>query len=176
MKLKLVFFLVSILGLIATGFFFGKNLDRVKKPLNQILKREETYLFPDFPSEKANRIELSKEGERKVFLKLNAEWREENATTSAKPELFKNILDAVKELKKSGLVSRNPQKRAIFNVDEQGLEVIIKKDLETLAHFYVGKRGQDFLSNYYRKEGEDEVYLSSKLLDQIFMSPLNPQQ
>ena len=69
------------------------------------------------------------------------------------------------------LVSKNPEKASIFEVNaESGIEV--KAEGEGVkAHFYVGKNGKNFNSNYIRREGSDEVYLSSEFIRRFFDRP-----
>jgi hypothetical protein len=64
-------------------------------------------------------------------------------------------------MKREDIISRNPSKQEIFQVDpNNGFEVEIKgEEDKTLAHFYIGKNGPDFMSTYFRKAGSDEVIL-----------------
>lgn len=58
------------------------------------------------------------------------------------------------------IISRNPEKSGIFEVDSTGIRVkILAADSTMLASFFIGKTGSDFSTNYVRLEGENEVYV-----------------
>ncbi|GEM_PF-5529325 len=176
MKLKNLLLILMLLILIGGSFWLGKNLKNEQFWLFRKIHRPPPLLFPNFSQETIDRLEISQQDKKRVFVKINGEWREENATVSANQENFKEIFETVKSLNRAELVSQNPQKREIFGVDESALKVFMKAKETPVVHFYIGKRGQDFLSNFYRKESEDNVYLSQKLLDQVFLTLLNPQE
>ncbi len=167
MKIKsiLPFFLTACA--IIAAFLLGSK----GQLFRQQVGLEKEPLFPELTIEKADYLEASKAGERQIFLKEKGEWQEKEATVSANQESFSQTLQTISSLKRDQLVSENPAKREIFQVGKQAIEVILKSGQQTLAHFYIGKRGQDFLSNFYRKEGEDKVYLSTEVLDTIFDLP-----
>jgi hypothetical protein len=132
--------------------------------LNRPTKKtsKEIILFPEFDSEKAtniqvdgqtNKLTLSKEGDQWIVI--------EEDSLPADKEQIKQALQTVSELKRDNIVSRNPSKQEIFQVDpNKGFKVEIKgEEDKTLAHFYIGKNGPDFMSTYFRKADSDEVIL-----------------
>ena len=167
MKISLIIGFILLLAAIGGAFLAGRgNLKLKSAPL----------LFPKLKTAEVNRIEITKAGETKVMLHSGADWKEETATISAKPETVASALAAVTKLDRKDLVSQNPSKRQIFGLDEkEAMKITLKSDSQILAQFYIGKRAQDYLSNFIRKEGEDKIYLSHEALDQLFTTPLTFQ-
>ncbi|MGA1864491.1 MAG: DUF4340 domain-containing protein [bacterium] len=132
--------------------------------LNRPAKKssEEIVLFPEFDSEKATTISVKGDTNKLTLSKEEGQWvvvEEDNLP--ADKEQVKQALQIVSELKRDNIVSKNPSKQDIYQVDpNKGFEVEIKgEEDKTLAHFYIGKNGPDFMSTYYRKADSDEVIL-----------------
>ncbi len=83
------------------------------------------------------------------------------------------MLDAVTTMDKGTVVSRNPEKQLLYEVDKiKGTEVtVLDKRGKELAHFFVGKAGQDFFSTNICLAGESEVRLVHKMLSYMFKRP-----
>ena len=163
-----------VLFLLALGigaFMLGKyRLDLVKMILQQDQK-----LFENFPLKDATYIELGLADQKLVFEKIDNIWYSQNASQSADKKYLDTFLETIKNLPRKILVSENPAKAKVFGVDQSGLQIIIKKNSQKISHLFVGKRGQNNNSNFYRKDGENNVYQSDKLLDIIFIpTPQNP--
>jgi hypothetical protein len=123
---------------------------------------EEIVLFPEFDTEKATTISVNGETNKLTLSKEEDQWiviEEDNLP--ADKEQIKQALQTVSELKRDNIVSKNPSKQGIFQVDpNKGFDVEIKgEEDKTLAHFYIGKNGPDFMSTYFRKADSDEVIL-----------------
>jgi hypothetical protein len=120
---------------------------------------------------KVKNISIKKGGEETVLVKKGDRWVVENKDDfPADSKAVTDILNHVSGLETMQLVSRNPEKAAIFETDASGIEVKAEGE-GTNAHFYVGKNGPDFNSNYVRREGSDEVYLSAKFIKHAFEKP-----
>jgi hypothetical protein len=66
------------------------------------------------------------------------------------------------------LVSSNPEKQHLFQVDSSGTLVrLFDQDAERAA-FRVGKAGSSYTGTYVRQEGSDEVYLADGIITHIF--------
>jgi len=158
--------LILFLLALATGaFLLGKyRLDLVK----QIL-RQDQKLFENFPSKDASYIELGLADQKLVFERTDNIWYSQNASQSADSKYIETFLETIKSLPRNILVSENPAKAKVFGVDQSGLQIIIKNSSQKISHLFIGKRGQNNNSNFYRKDGENNVYQSDKLLDTIFI-------
>jgi len=68
-------------------------------------------------------------------------------------------------------ISKNSDKQSKFQVDTlAGIHVTIKgAGSINLGNFYIGKSGANYNSNYVRRDGENEVYLSHKVISYSFV-------
>jgi hypothetical protein len=66
------------------------------------------------------------------------------------------------------LVSSNPEKRALFQVDSSGTLVRVFERGTEKAAFRVGKTGSTYTETYVRREDADDVYLAGSLLGYTF--------
>ena len=125
---------------------------------------EERLLFPEFDSEKVTTIRLYGQEHQLTLNKMDDQWiaLEEDELPADKDQIAQ-ALQTVAELNRDDIISKNPSKQDIFQVDpNNGYEVMIQgEEDETLAHFYIGKNGPDFMSTYVRKADSDEVILYS---------------
>lgn len=164
------FLLGAIFGLlILTAFLLGKNKKfNLKIQLPLLTRKEKELLFPELDTGKVNKIQIIALGKETLLEKENGDWQRREATVSTQKEKVDNLLETIKNFSREELASENPEKQDIFQVNQKGTEVFLKKDEEVLAHFFVGKRGPDFLSTYVRRDGENQVYLIKQNLSPIF--------
>lgn len=109
-----------------------------------------------------------KKGEDVVELKKeNGKWTVKNKFSyKADEKSVENLINTVREIKMNDIVSKNPEKRHLFHLDTQGIELVIKdKDQRSLTDMIIGKPGPDWSSNYFCVKNNDHVYLSSKWLN-----------
>ncbi len=100
----------------------------------------------------ANRVVLGKKG-GEWFLNEPVEYRANQSSVTSMIHQAKNL--AVKEI-----VSSNPEKRPIFQVDSTGTLVKIFQNGQEHAAFIVGKRGQSYSETYVRKEQSNDVVIA----------------
>jgi len=127
-------------------------------------KAEKVALFPGFDTEKAVTIRLNGKHNKLVLSKESGQWivvEEDNLP--ADKDQVQQALQTIAEIERDGVVSKNPAKQQIFEVDPNtGFEVMVQGEGDaSLAHFYIGKNGPDFMSTYMRKADSDEVILYS---------------
>lgn len=73
----------------------------------------------------------------------------------------------------AGLVSSNPEKQALFQVDTAGTLVRVFEKENLRAAFVIGKASTTFRENYVRLENSDHVYLANELLSPVFARRLD---
>ena len=154
MSLKKTIILVIILCLLLGIAYF---LNRPPKKATG-----ERLLFPEFDAEKVTTIRLAGQNNALTLTKMDDQWVAlEEDELPADKEQITQALQTVSELSRDDIVSKNPSKQDIFQVDpNNGFEVEIEGEGEkTLAHFYIGKNGPDFMSTYVRKTDSEEVIL-----------------
>ncbi len=66
------------------------------------------------------------------------------------------------------LVSTNPEKQKLFQVDSSGTRVQVYEKRNLKASFYVGKASSSFTETYVRLEGSNEVHLAAGMLSTYF--------
>lgn len=81
-------------------------------------------------------------------------------------ERIENALGVFSGLMEGTLVSNNPEKQALYQVDEQtGLRLVLfGKNERKIADLIIGKSGPDATSTYVRRAGEDRVFLVPRTL------------
>lgn len=67
-----------------------------------------------------------------------------------------------------GIVSTNPQKQSMFQVDSAGTLVRVFAGGAERAAFRIGKPGATYTETYVRREGSDEVCLADGMLTYLF--------
>lgn len=148
--------LVTIVFLLKGNFGFLGS-----KPTRQFI--------PNLNIEAITKIELKEANQTYILEKRNNQWVVSSKDdVKANQEAVLRVLNKTKELTKDEVASKNPEKKAIFQVDQSGLKVKFYKGETEVANFYVGKVGPDFSSTYIRKEGEDIVYLFKENIIRIF--------
>ena len=69
------------------------------------------------------------------------------------------MLRSIRTSESLGVASTNPDNRSKFQVDSTGVLVVASAGGAPVAHFIVGRIGQDFTTSYVRKDGRDEVLI-----------------
>ena len=83
----------------------------------------------------------------------------------------KSVLSAIgkaRSLRMKSLVSSNPQKQGMFQVDSAGTLVRLYEKGTERAAFRVGKPGTTYTETYVRREGDNGVYLTDGMIGQTF--------
>jgi len=77
-------------------------------------------------------------------------------------------LAAGKHIELTGLVSSNPDKRGLFQLDSSGTEVTIYEHGAPKAVFWIGKPSTSYTETYVRRDGSDDVYLATGMFSSTF--------
>lgn len=78
------------------------------------------------------------------------------------------MLRAIRGAKSFSVASTNPANRGKFQVDSTGVEIVASAGGAEVAHFTVGRMGQDFTTSYLRRDGSDDVLVVRGLNRNIF--------
>ena len=129
-------------------------------------------LFPKFAADRAAVIYVDVEagGGEVVLEKVDGVWTVPSEDSlPADPAGVNSILDKVASFSRSDMVSSNPGKRSVYQVDSSGVLASIVDDKgDTLASFIVGKVGPDYQSSYVRDAQSDDVILASGYIRSLF--------
>jgi hypothetical protein len=127
-------------------------------------------LFPGFDAGEAGRITIGGHAAETVIEKVNGVWVVTSEDTfPVDPSALDGVLTQTAAFTRHDMVSANPAKQAIYQVDSTGTSITIQSpDGDVLASFVVGKAGPDYQSTYVRRAGSDEVFLASGYLQSVF--------
>jgi hypothetical protein len=198
MNVKKIYILATIL-IVIVAILVVQNKLSSKKPTEQ-----ETKFFPSVTEqsigsilirEGTNSIQLKRTGDVWVVSKPSDDKSGTSATVARSPLLsdtsvsmipssatgypvdsasISSAIEKLTSLKKSALISENPEKQSIFEVDTlKGIIVDMADNSgKSLGTFIVGKSGPDYNSNYVRQKGSNLVYMASGGIRYSFFTDL----
>jgi hypothetical protein len=111
---------------------------------------------------------VSPVGETKTPASSDAEeWAADSASIAA-------VLEKLTSMKKDELISENPEKQAIFEVDSTSgvLVDVLDAGSKLKGSFRIGKNGPDWSSNYVRMIGSNSVYMVKGSIKYSFFTDL----
>jgi hypothetical protein len=126
-------------------------------------------MLVDYDSAAVDRIEVRSPNGPAVIERTGGVWmvttpvryRADDATIAS-------TLSSGRRIELKGLVSSNPQKRSVFQVDSAGTMVRVFEHGAEKTVFWIGKPSPSYTETYVRREGSDDVYLASGLFSSNF--------
>ena len=104
-----------------------------------------------------------------VLEKQGVEWYLRNPLSfRADQANVAQLLHQVKSLEVKGIVSGNPEKQSLFQVDSTGTQVTLYEGENETASFILGKTGPTFSETYARKKTSNDVVLVSNMMNYVF--------
>ena len=79
-----------------------------------------------------------------------------------------STLSAGNRIELTGLVSSNPGKQGLFQLDSSGTRVSIFEHGAPKAVFWIGKPSPSYTETYVRRDGSDDVYLATGMFSSTF--------
>ena len=87
-------------------------------------------------------------------------WRlAEPVDYPAEARFVDDLMKKIGAMEIETMISRDPEKASMFEVDTAGVEVAVLAGADTLGQFIVGKMSDNYSNTYCRKIGEDTIYL-----------------
>lgn len=86
----------------------------------------------------------------------------------ANEEAVGAAIGRVKSIDLGSVVSDNPAKQQLFQVDSTGIRVKVFERGTKKVSFVVGKASSSYAETYVRREESNDVYLAKELLTQVF--------
>lgn len=116
-------------------------------------------------SGKVNKISIRKFQSNITFEKIGAEWKlTQPVNYKADQEAVFSLLSSASKLKIGSLISANPEKQTLFQVDTiTGTELKFQDLKGNVAALIVGKMGPSYLDSYIRSVNSNDVYLAEGL-------------
>jgi len=154
--------LILILIVLAAIFVisrFGLDRGAADKPL-----------FPEFKAEQAARVQVKGKSSQAILEKVDDVWIVSSEDSfPAEAAAVENMFDRVAGFSRKDIVSSNPEKQSIYQVDSTGIQVAIEDASgKNVASFVIGKVGPDYQSTYVRDSKSSDVILSAGYLPPIF--------
>ena len=114
-------------------------------------------------------IEISSASGRVILEKQGTGWMLTEPLRSIADEgVVTSTIGKGKTIVVKGVVSSNPAKQALFQVDSTGTSVKFSGKGVPLAAFRVGKPGPAYTETYVRRENGNEVFLAEGMLGYLF--------
>jgi hypothetical protein len=133
-------------------------------------KAGEEPLYPGLSAERAQTILVKGKSSEAQLDKVDGVWIVASEDSlPAEAQAVDNMFQRMAAFSRRDIVSANPEKQALYQVDSTGIEVTIKDASgKDLASFIIGKVGPDYQSTYVRDLKSDDVVLSAGYLPPIF--------
>jgi len=123
----------------------------------------------EFDSAAVDRIEIHSPGGGAVIAREGGVWMLTSPVRyRADDAIVASTLSAGRRMEIRELVSSNPQKRGLFQVDSSGTLVRVFEHGGEKAAFWIGKPSPSYTETYVRREGSDDVYLASGMFSSSF--------
>jgi len=141
------------------------------KPGLEKRKEKSTLSYPKLDISRVKKIELSRENKKDLLVFSGSNWLVETENNyPADPEGVEKLLEASKALVCNEQITSSEKELERFDLTEdKALSVKLLDDKsDTLAHFYIGKRGTTYSSSYFRKAQDNTICLTFQNLITIF--------
>jgi len=141
--------------------------------------REPNHLLTGFKPANVDRINITcSDSDPIVLQRTNGGWQvaaDRGASYPADSSAVQTLLESLTELKTNSMVSRKPDRHALYEVSpETGLYVeALDREKRTLAEVLIGKSGPNIFSTYVRTTDSDAVYLVNGILQNTASKTLN---
>lgn len=125
-----------------------------------------------YDSASVDKIEVTSAGNSVVLEKQGNGW---SLTSPIRYRADQGVVAAAvgkgKNIELKNVVSSNPEKQKLFQVDSSGTLVQMYAAGNMVAAFRVGKPSPSFTETYVRKEGSNDVYLADGMFSYQFTHP-----
>ena len=158
---------LSFLGvLIALGILLWIKLSPQLKE-----KKNQPWLSDKIES--IDKIEIQTNNQKIILIKENNSWQvASEKNLPADKNKIDRLLDSLRQLKKTELVSKNENYHHKFGLNqENAIELKVYQGENNFFSLLVGNAGPDFESDYIRFPQEKEVYLSNIALRSVLIQP-----
>jgi hypothetical protein len=141
----------------------------LQQPGEQSASSDEAEMLVSYDSAAIDRIDILSRGSAVTLEKQGSAWMlTAPIRATAESKGVQSALGTGKSLKISSLVSSNPQKQGLFQVDSTGTLVRLYEKGTERAAFRIGKPGPTYTETYVRREGSTDVYLTNAMVAGAF--------
>ena len=144
----------------------------LQQPGEQSVSSQEGEFLATYDSAAIDRMDIVLRAESITLQKEGTAWMLTSPLRApADARSIANAIGKGKSTRLSGLISSNPEKQSLFQVDSSGTLVRMYEKGTERAAFRIGKPGPGYTDTYVRREGAIGVYLADGMLTQIFGKP-----
>jgi hypothetical protein len=157
--------LVGILALLIVATFVV-----LQRPGELSVSSDQGRTLVSYDSAKVDRIEVRAASGAISLRRDGAGWMLTSPLRARADEAgVHQLLAKGKAIALKALVSDNPQKQTVFQVDSTGTLVKLFEGESERAAFRIGKTGPAYTETYVRREGSNDVYLADGMLLYLFV-------
>jgi len=110
------------------------------------------------------RIEIERPGKSVIMENIGGKWRITSPVQyAANTSSITELISGLRTLKAGSLISSNPEKQSLFQVDSTGSKVIVTDRSGKTTGLIVGKMGPSYSDVYFRLPDSKDVYLGEGL-------------
>ena len=161
---KNTYLLIGILAVLILVAFILMN-----RPGESDVSADKSQLLFSIDSASVDKIMLQSPASKVTLERKGAEWfLSDPVQYRADQSSVTLLIHQSKDLDAKEVVSSNPAKRSIFQVDSTGTLVKLFQNGQEHASFVVGKMGQSYAETYVRKEQSDDVMVVKGALSWSF--------
>ncbi len=159
--------LVGALVVLAVITFFV-----LRQPGETSASESSGVMLVSYDSASVDKIEVTAPGTSVTLEKQGNGWM---VTAPLRYRADQNVVTAAvgkgKNIEVKNVVSSNPEKQHLFQVDSAGTLVQMYAGGALVAAFRVGKPGPSYMETYVRKEGSNDVFLAEGMFTYVFSHP-----
>jgi len=141
----------------------------LRQPGERSASVDEGAMLVSYDSAAIDRMDIVTNGARISLEKQGSGWMITAPIRAiADNKSVQNAIGTGKSLRISSLVSSNPQKQGMFQVDSAGTLVRVFEKGAERAAFRIGKPGATYTDTYIRREGSNDVCLTNAMVGSAF--------
>jgi hypothetical protein len=122
-----------------------------------------------YDSSAVDRLDISSSRQTAILAREGGRWMMKEPLSYPADEGFVNAaIGKGASLELKNLVSSNPQKQNLFQVDSTGTFVRVYERGSQKTAFWIGKTGPSYTETYVRRDGSNDVYLADGMFGYMF--------
>lgn len=142
----------------------------LQRPGERSVSADGVESLVSYDSAAIDKIEVKSATGMTLLLKEGAGWMlTVPMRVKADDAAVRQLLGKGKGIALKALVSSNPGKQGVFQVDSAGTLVTLYEGGAPKAAFRIGKSGSTYTETYVRREGSNDVYLADGMLLYLFV-------
>jgi hypothetical protein len=144
----------------------------LERPGERSVASDSGAMLVSYDSAAISKIEIRSGAERVILQREGSGWMLTSPLRAKADDAgIHQILSKAKTIAMKALISSNPEKQSLFQIDSTGTLVKLYEGETERAAFRIGKPGSSYTESYVRREGSNDVYLTDGMLTYTFVKP-----